>query len=317
MKRNLYPLIFILIVLITGVILLMPRKGEFRTGDFVFPELDTSRIESIIITPAEGGPIQMTRENSSWILNDSFQASPVLVNNMLFILKRMVVKGIADSADIPDMEFSDIIFNENREVYRFRFLQGGNAEIINIEEINYFIEVSGFPDLRFSQVFSNSLSNWRDNSLLSMRPETVFAIDVQYPSENFKSFTILKSDNEFRLYDPFTDTFYPENATLKSEILMFSSYFMDVFFDSIINEANFIDSVFERIPEMKISLENKEGENFTMEIWPISDSVIMSERYKYARKNGEDEVLLINQVFTDLWSKQKSDFLVSPVENEK
>jgi hypothetical protein len=319
MKKNVYPLLIILVVLIIGVILLVPRKGDLRTGDLVFHELDTSKITQIIITPAEGYPLKITRENFLWMVNDSIQASPVAVENMLFILKRMIIKGIADTSNLSSLEFMKVVLNETRKDFNFQYAHGENTEIIKTGEGHnlYHIEISGFPELRFSQVFSGNVIHWRDNSLISYRPESIAAIHVEYPFENHKSFTILKYDNVFGLYDSFTDTFYPHNSILDSEMLMYTSYFMDVFFDSVINEPIIIDSVFHRTPEMKISIDNINGEKTAIQIWPVIENNSKNDRIKFVRRNEDRELLVINQLFTDLWSKQLNDFLITPKIIEK
>lgn len=311
-KIHLFILSLILILVIL-IIIFRDRPGIIARGEAAFSISDTSKVDRIIITGDNNGSIVLNRVNGNWLLNDSLPASPVAIDNFLFVMKRLRIKGIATDqpAGRENLKGIKISVTEGRKNYLFRYYSLNNMELIHKEGSSMIFptEISGFPELRLSDVAVADAAYWRDRLMFSVGPKEILSVEVQYPDYPEKNFTIVNIGEAIKLLNPVTASFYPDTLTRQENMYMYLSYFRDVFFDDILGEEYKSDSIMRLSPDIRVIIESVKADTVLLEIWELAENAETKGGLAYLRKNEEREILEINRLIIDLWRKERADFL--------
>lgn len=313
MKTYHYLLLFLAASLIAVIVFLHQKPGGFGGGAHAFAIRDTAEVSRIILNTDVSEEIVLSRTDKGWVLNDSFAVSPVAIDNFLFVMSRIRIKGITGD-DFPLEEAGGISISiyEGRKDHVFLYYFIDNLELLHKEGSSNFypFEISGFPDYSLAQVAIADPFYWRDRHVCSYRPEEIAIIEVQYPAAAGKDFTIFQSGSKTELYDPLSGVIIPEEITRKDNLRMYISYFVDVYYDEILKDRVKSDSILSQSPAMQISIEDISGKNSRLEIWPVIQDGRQDDRISYIRLDENQELLITRQTIIDLWRKEKEDFLI-------
>ena len=313
MKTYHYLLLFLAASLIVVIIFLQQKPGGFGGGEHAFAIRDTAKVNRIMLNADVSEEIVLSRTEKGWVMNDSLAVSPVAIDNFLFVMSRIRIKGIADD-DFPVERAGGIkisIFEGRKDhVFLYHFID--KVELIQREgSTNFYpFEISGFPDYSLAQVAIADPFYWRDRLVCSLRPEEIAIIEVQYPASPDKDFTIFQSGSKTELYDPLSGVIIPEEITRKDNLRMYISYFVDVYYDEILKDRVKSDSVLSQSPDIQISIEDISGKTSRLGIWPVIQDGRRDERISYLRLDDDQELLITRQTIIDLWRKEREDFLL-------
>jgi len=313
MKKQHYIVIAgILIILCLYIFAWRDRRSTIAIAGRYFAVSDTLLVKRIKI---EGTQIvELQRTNNSWIINDSLMADPVAVSNFLFIFSRLKIKSITNANGIRQDEASFIIqIDEGRKKRVIYYYKKNGMDMLGRENADrlFITEVSGFPEIRISDVVNDDPFFWRERLLVSMKPQEIAAITMRYPAEEDKNFTVFIQNDSLVLFNPVNNFFYPRETIHIEKLRMFISYFMSIYFEDFVADRRVKDSVLSVTPEIQIFLEGHEGDCIELDIFPRYNGNQRDDRFIYLRKNKAGEILIGKHVLTDLWGKEKGDFIVN------
>ena len=313
MKKQSY---LIIAIGLLGIILWLYYRNDGistigRIGKY-FEIRDTATVDWIII---EGDSrVELKRKDNIWLINDEWQADQMAMNNFLFVFNRLRIRGIAGDAGVEkDDPGYTIWIGENKKTRVMHNYSYKGMDVMHKEgaERYFFAEVAGFPDIKLQEVINDNPYFWRNRLLFSFRPEEIAEVSLHYPESPRKDFTILNAGDSILIYDPVDNYFYPGDKVNKEKLRMFISYFINVFFDEFLVETHRRDSVLNLSPDIQINIESTDGKSKRIDIWPVYNGEERDERFIYLRADNDHEILLAKHILTDLWGKEKDDFLLN------
>jgi len=182
-------------------------------ADRHFAVEDVSRVHKIFIADRSGETTTLTRDGSSWVLNDKYVARDEAVKNVLEVIENVEMKFIPPKAALGSItrdlakngikvELYDASDNNIRTFY-----VGG---MTNDESGTHFImEGSDQPYVMHLPYWNGGLKyrflmdnvNWRDRHLIQADPEDISMVRLIYPKQQGKGFEIRKEGGAYYLHE--------------------------------------------------------------------------------------------------------------------
>ena len=145
--------------------------------------------------------------------------------------------------------------------------------------------------------------------MVSLKPQEIAVVRVRYPGMKEKDFTLFIRDDSVLMHDPVNNFFYPGERVHVEKLRMFTSYFMNIYFEDFVTDPGTRDSVLLSIPDMQVIIDVNDGDPVEFDIFPCYTHGRRDDRYIYIRKNKDPEILIGKHIITDLWGKWKEDFI--------
>lgn len=295
MKKNRVFLVLVLMLMAVAVILVWRSSDSTIAGwESGFAVEDTSTVTMVYIVDRSDNEVKLERQgNGTWLINDAYLAHDLKIESLLQtltgirvrmpvpltaregVIKRMA--GIAKKVEIYQYapainlfgHFGLFFKERNTKTYYVGDVTQDNQgtymlmEGSDIPFIIYLPGLRGFVASRYSTL----ASEWRDHTIFKARLKDISSVTVEYPWEPEKSFKVINNeeDRSQTLIDLTTGERVPAYDTAR--MLGFMTSFMDVRFESLLNdklEAGFIDSVLSTKPSSIITLETYDGETNTV-----------------------------------------------------
>ncbi len=310
-KKYLYYIIPVLVLVLTWIIILL-RDGIYGEGrnEFFFAIADTCKVHQILITGDD--TVNLKRLRDEWILNDSLSPSKVAVDNFLFAFSRLRIKGFfEDDMNEKGQDTINIQINVGGRIRNFLLFIFNGQDILQKAGSDgmFQVEVSGFSDIRMNQVLVPDPYFWRERLLFSLKSEEISTVKIQYLSQPEKSIAIINAGNNYLLQNLEGNYFYPGNILNQEKLQMFTSYFMDVFFNDFIKDRQLTDSILGVYPELKCIIETNSEDSIQIALWPVADRGNENQNTFYIRRNDENEIMTLSSLLVDLWRKDAGDFI--------
>lgn len=204
---------------IIGVVLLLALAGitvwvtqqdnkTTMTGELSdFGYEDTASVDRMVLKDESGNRIVLTREESRWVLNDSFQARPDAINILLETIKKVKVRAPISQQEM-DRVLKNIISNHtlieiyaNGDMVRNYYVGGPDKEhtgtymLMKGAQRPFLMHIEGFHGFLTPRYFTNTLE-WRHRGVFEYDPYNITSIEVSYPAKPEKDFRIERSSTD-------------------------------------------------------------------------------------------------------------------------
>lgn len=284
-------IISILIILIglIGYQYFSSSKSTIKSNMSDFSISDTGSVDKIFVADRRGNSVLLERSNTkNWVLNQKYEASQHLINNLLETMTLMTVK-----APVAKARYDKTIRDLSTVGIKVELYQGGDSpsKVIYIGTPNqthtgtymmvegsnlpYLVHIEGFYGF-LSPRFSPHENDWRTKNIFKYNPREIQQLRVSFTEESDKGF-IIKQDTKGEV-GLFTDLSMPVSNWEKGYILEYLDRYRDINFEGWeeTKPISFIDSVMKSTPME------------TYEIIDVSGKTTKIETFKKPLKSGID-----------------------------
>ncbi len=309
-KTTIYTILVALGFLI--IIFLILNPGNFlKVGQSGIQISDTTSVSRIEIYGRD--TIFLVRKvPGQWILNGKYKANLISVHNFLFCFQKMTIRGISKNLELNDHDTSSVrikIFAGKRK-YFFRFYPANGNNLLHREGSKkiYSVELSGADADKLSKVFSDNPDNWRDRTIIDLLPDEIFMVKVLHPHSLNEDFVIRMENKIPLLFESDGKTRIPDQIVDHEKLLMYVSYFINIFYDYSIQD------------DLPAGYSFAESPDYIITIIPVSADSVKMAVFKFFKDNKVDifkagiklndnpQILVTRYIAIDLILRKKSDF---------
>lgn len=234
------------------------KESVFGAKEAAFTVRDTAGIGKVFLAKTNGSSITITRTDSGWMLNDAYKARMGTVNSLLRTLHmqeaQFPVPENSHNAVIKSLAASGVkveVFNRAGKKINTFYVGGGtsgNQGTYMLQEHArrpYIVQIPNFNGY-LTPVFSTDFDEWRDRTVINLRPEEVKTFSMQYVEAPKNSFTIQQTDKVNITADPEVMGNKPLNKRRANAYLRF---FSDIYCEGYLNGMPQLDSVIRSVPK--------------------------------------------------------------------
>ena len=194
------------------------REQETESKAAAYPDRefaikDESTINRVFIADLKGRTMNLTKQkDGAWLINDSVKASVTIMDQVLNTLAKIRIDHI------PPETMNEMIFESMKldglkvEVYdaankKLRSLIIGPATqdsrqsfmMIEGQSQPYAMKVPGLSGTLRPLFDLRSIEDWRSRDWMSIKPEKIQAVEVNYPRQKGSGFSIRRSGDTLKL----------------------------------------------------------------------------------------------------------------------
>jgi len=273
------------IVVLILVIILVPKlvKDSSIKQDFNIDE--TAKVTRIVLEDLDGNKSDLTRkDDSTWMINNQYQAAPVMIETLLETLKDMRIREPIAKAAHPNVIKQLSTRRIKCDVYqRAYYIHIGFIKLFEHQKLVKTIYVGGqtmdnmgtymllkgtkepcivyIPNFRgfLSPRFTPVASLWRVHTMFKISPKEISSIKVELPSIPQESFILYSESNTFKMRLLQSGQVLPIFDTLKVTTLL--SAFMNLNFETIAEDISAVqrDTIFTKTPSFIFTVKDKKG----------------------------------------------------------
>ena len=247
-------------------------KGEL--SDFAVK--DTAAIQRIVLRDESGEFVNLTRDGSEWLLNETYKARPDGIDILLSTINKMSVKAPVSQVQMNTVLKTIISSHCEVELYDQAGLiksfyvgspdkeHSGTYMLMKGSQRPFLIHMEGFHGFLTPRFFTNPLE-WRHRGLFEYNPSQIESITVEYHGLEERNFKINSEGNQnysVLVGKDFTSTAAIDSFMLSAYIANYKMIHYESF-EETKSEA-FIDSVKQSSPIFSITVVNNEGTSKTV-----------------------------------------------------
>lgn len=326
MKRNTRLFIILFILLLAAVYFFFSRgPGSLNKPGRQFRVADTSLVQKIEIA-GEDGSVTLQRQNGRWVVNDIYSVRNGLVQVLLSTLHRLQpdvpVSGKKHDEVLRQLKDHStkvaVTLEGKREKTYYAWydsLDGGSTYML-LEGYDqpYRMHLPGMDNNGINLLYLAGDHYWRDNSLFSLTPGQISAIEVRHFNRPDASFRIEKvEEGEWLLFGLSGNKSITDYS--RENILNYLYHFSNVRFDEILaaGEGEGLTNLTGQ-PETEINVKMQNGSSMVVRCYPRyvydgSGDMSMDLDRLYLQVNNTEEILLARYIQVDLILKDLSYFL--------
>ena len=305
-----YLLISVPALLLLYFLIFSPR-GFLSGGNTAIQITDTASVnrieifgkDTVLLERAEGG---------YWMLSDNYKVNPVSISNFLYSFMKMQVKGISYKADSSVKASVKIRIYSGRKKHFFRFYPADGNNLIHREGSGkiFSVEISGHTETDLSQVFSDDPDHWKDRMIMDFLPDEISVIEVRHPANPGNDFMIRMENKVPVMYESDGSTRIPPGMLDPEKMNMFTSYFINIFYDKTLKNSDSEWQSAAEIPSHIITVTPVTGNAVKMAVYPLQKEGSTDIFRAGIRMNDQQELLVARYIAIDLILRKKSDFFV-------
>lgn len=289
------------------------KASVFGESEAAFNIQDTSNVGEVFLARNDGEEITLTRTDSGWVLNKAYKARTSNVNNLLGTLRMQqaqypvpetmhnsVIKSLAGGAvkvELYNRKKEKInTFYVGNEAFNYK----GTYMLQEGAKTAYVVQIPGFNGY-LTPYYSTDFDDWRDRSVMNLKPEEVKSFSINYTAEPGNSFSITQDAN-----GPVVTTDSSNNNPLnKRRASAYLRFFTDIYCEGYLNDIPGMDSTIASVPkfcEMNVVAKNGWKQHIDIYKMPINkrsknlntsdDSDYDIDRFYGVINNYKDTVLL-------------------------
>ncbi|MBK9108352.1 MAG: hypothetical protein IPM92_08250 [Saprospiraceae bacterium] len=195
--------------------LLMNQDPEMEAlkAEREFAVKNIDQIEKIILNNRLGDSIHLSKSESSWILNGKHKVFPNAMRNLLQTIVSIKMQSIPPKTSyqsvMDGIKGSGIkvdIFGKGDQKIKSYWVGGSTLReegiffLMEGSQQPYIVSIPSFVG-NVRERYDLSYNDWRDRSLIDIKPEAISSVTVEYPFQSHNSFKIKKQENKFYLLD--------------------------------------------------------------------------------------------------------------------
>jgi hypothetical protein len=307
--------LLLLVILGTGAYFFVfkEKASLFGEREAAFNIQDTSNVGEVFLARNNGEEITLTRTDSGWVLNKTYKARASNVNNLLGTLRMQqaqypvpekmhnsVIKSLAGAAvkvELYNRKGEKInTFYVGNEAFNYK----GTYMLQEGAKTAYVVQIPGFNGY-LTPYYSTDFDDWRDRSVINLKPEDIKSFSINYTEEPGNSFSITQDAN-----GPVITTDSSNNNPLnKRRANAYLRFFTDIYCEGYLNDIPGMDSTIASVPkfcEMDVVAKNGWRQHIDIYKMPINkrsknlntldDSDYDIDRFYGVINNYKDTVLL-------------------------
>jgi hypothetical protein len=245
---------------------------------------DTNKITKIVIEDREKNISKVVKQDSIWMVNDKFQASPLMVSTMLETLREMRIREPVAKAAHENIIKQLSARNTRIDVYtESYFINLGFIKLFKREKLEKSIYIGNetmdntgtfmlikgtkdpcvihIPNFRgyLSSRFTAVENDWKMHTIFKYKPQDIASIKVEIPDYPQEGFELYAEENTFHIKRLADGELLKDFDTLK--VTAFISSFFELNFENIATNIPQIhkDTIFSKNPSFVFTVKDKAG----------------------------------------------------------
>ncbi len=282
MKRN---IILVLLLLALSAVAYFFINKEKRTEKstisadrgFTIPSMED--VTQVVLKRTDEPAITFKKSKTGWTLNEKYEVDPAVFVNIEVVLTNMRLSYIPNDAAIQNIKSSiqktgiqvDVYGRDDKPMKIFYVggdAPGGEGTYMWLagEDKPYVMQLPGMVGGLRSR-FDQPLHNYRDKVIYKHKMGDIESITVEYPKDNFSSFTINKSILGIEL-EPLLDLpNKPKGQPNKFLLEKYLKVYEEIGIEGIINAYPGKDSIIVATPNCIMTLKKKDGSEIQHKYW--------------------------------------------------
>lgn len=281
---------------------------------------DTSKITKLILENRDGLKTELKKSNdSTWVVNNDFEAAPLMIKTLLETLREMRVREpVAKSAHaniIKQLSARNVKIDIYTQSY---YINIGFIKLLKKEKLEKTIYVGNqtmdnmgtymlvkgtknpcvvhIPNFRgyLSSRFTADPNDWKTHTIFKYNPNNIASIKVEIPQLPKESFEIYSEGNTFHFKLLKTNQKLSSFDTIKVTALI--SSFTDINFENIAKNIPQIqkDTIFSKAPSFIFTVKDKKGISKSLKTYmKLNEGTWVSEN----DKDNFYEIFDINRMY--------------------
>ena len=284
-------------------------KGILSGGQQGILINDTTRVNRIEIFGRDT-IILSKSSNGKWILNNELKINPVSISNFLYSFQKMTVKGMTYNIDPSDTASIRIKIHSGKKKYFYRFYPAGGKSLLHKEGSKkiYSVEVLGTRKADLNEVFYDDPDHWQDRTIIDLLPDEIKFVKVEHPGSPENDFVVRVNNKIPSLYESDGNTNIPDDLVDIEELNMYTSYFMNIFFDYTIRAKLPAGVEIAESHRYVVTITSVTGETIKLSVFPIYREKVEDIFNAGIRTNDNHRMLVARYVAFDLLLRNKKDF---------
>lgn len=332
-QKNLIGLLSIIILITISLVVVFSQKSSTIEQNFHIK--DTNKITKIVIEDREKNISKVVKQDSIWMVNDKFQASPLMVSTMLETLREMRIREPVAKAAHENIIKQLSARNTRIDVYtETYFINLGFIKLFKREKLEKSIYIGNetmdntgtfmlikgtkdpcvihIPNFRgyLSSRFTAVENDWKMHTIFKYKPQDIASIKVEIPDYPQEGFELYAEENTFHIKRLADGELLKDFDTLK--VTAFISSFFELNFENIATNIPQIhkDTIFSKNPSFVFTVKDKAGKEKKLKTFiKMNEGTWVSENDKtnfyeifdinrmYGLMDGSSDTLIL-QYFT-------------------
>ena len=332
-QKNLIGLLSIIILITISLVVVFSQKSSTIEQNFHIK--DTNKITKIVIEDREKNISKVVKQDSIWMVNDKFQASPLMVSTMLETLREMRIREPVAKAAHENIIKQLSARNTRIDVYtESYFINLGFIKLFKREKLEKSIYIGNetmdntgtfmlikgtkdpcvihIPNFRgyLSSRFTAVENDWKMHTIFKYKPQDIASIKVEIPDYPQEGFELYAEENTFHIKRLADGELLNDFDTLK--VTAFISSFFELNFENIATNIPQIhkDTIFSKNPSFIFTVKDKAGKEKKLKTFiKMNEGTWVSENDKtnfyeifdinrmYGLMDGSSDTLIL-QYFT-------------------
>lgn len=332
-QKNLIGLLSIIILITISLVVVFSQKSSTIEQNFHIK--DTNKITKIVIEDREKNISKVVKQDSIWMVNDKFQASPLMVSTMLETLREMRIREPVAKAAHENIIKQLSARNTRIDVYTESYLINlGFIKLFKREKLEKSIYIGNetmdntgtfmlikgtkdpcvihIPNFRgyLSSRFTAVENDWKMHTIFKYKPQEIASIKVEIPDYPQEGFELYAEENTFHIKRLADGELLKDFDTLK--VTAFISSFFELNFENIATNIPQIhkDTIFSKNPSFVFTVKDKAGKEKKLKTFiKMNEGTWVSENDKtnfyeifdinrmYGLMDGSSDTLIL-QYFT-------------------
>jgi hypothetical protein len=308
------------IVVLLGIILIVVSNQKSSTLEQNFHIEKTNNIVRMVLEDRDGAKTELKKSNDSiWIVNNDFQASPMMVSTLMETLREMRVREpVAKSAHvniIKQLSARNVRLDIFVQKY---YINLGFIKLFKREKLEKSIYVGdqtmdnmgtymlikgtenpcivSIPNFRgyLSSRFTAEANDWKTHTIFKYNPNDIASIKVEIPQLPEESFELYGQGNTFHFRLLQTNKQLSSFDTIKVTALI--SSFTDLNFENIAKDIPKVqaDTIFSQLPSFIFTVTDKKGKTKSLKTFmKLNEGTWVSEN----DKDNFYEIFDINRMY--------------------
>jgi len=276
---NRYRLFFLAIfIVISGILIMIVRHASRSLPDFGIN--DPASVNRISLH-SKGGAIELHRQDDSWLLNDSLQASPDMVRSFLNLMKDLEIKSPmseeAFQSFLQDQDYQEIEVNISRKgfgsnhflLYHTAANDYGNIVLKKNKNTPYILHLPGYPG-DIGVYFNTHENDWKPNVLFSFGPGEISRISLSDHRHPERSFALLQDQNgSYHVFHTSDNEVLSE--FIEEKVIRYISYFFNIRFEEYTSAESLLERGFKagQMPIYTIDVEDHKGAHKRVHVYQL------------------------------------------------
>ncbi len=258
-------IISIVLCLLVAIIYLFPQLKKLTEWERNFAVEKIEKVHKIEIKDnAKNEVLKLTKRDSIWYVNDSIEARPGTVMDILSLLEGISISYPVSKASMKNVLNEMIakyklvtVFDENNEELT-SFMVGGHTPndagtyMLRVKKGKqakqpYVVSLPG-SNSYISAYFKTDILAWRSRLIFAFKPDQLSQLIVDYPNDQKSSFKILRNTDGQYSISPLITELVPNSAPDKTRLNEYIRYYSGAYAESFINDYPGIDTIKNTIP---------------------------------------------------------------------